>query len=152
MLDAAAGRRCACGLLVAMLLGASPAQAAERYMIEMALWIEGSKRGEPMLIVEPGEPAEISSTDPEGENGWRIELEVEPPAPIDGGAGGAIWLHLSIHRLVDGNWQYLTHSMLGVPEGESNTLSVASGDGESGRDDALVHLTAVLSRLQPADG
>lgn len=139
------------GFLAALLLGDSSAQAAERYMIEMELWIDGSKRGEPMLIVEPAEPAEISSTDPEGEKGWRIELEVEPPAAIEGSAGGSIWLRLSIHRLVDGSWQYLTDSMLGVPEGESHTLSVAGGDGGSGREDALVHLTAVISRLQPAE-
>lgn len=151
MPEATLGRRFLPGLFAALLLVASSAQAAGRYMIEMALWIEGSKQGEPMLIVETGEPAEISSTDPEGESGWKIELEVEPSALSEGKPAGVIWLRLSIFQLVDGNWEYLTDSLAGVPEGDEYSMSVAGSEGGSGRNDALVYLTAVTSRLQPGE-
>jgi len=136
-------------LMPAMLAGKLMAADADRYMIEMELWIEGELRASPMVVVEGGEPAEISSLEADGQPGWKIELEVEPPGAGEGAPDGAIWLHLSIHQHEDGEWVHLADSLLGVPEGRANSLSVLQGDGAATAEDSLVYLVARTSRMRP---
>lgn len=136
-------------LVPAVLAGNLFADDAERYMVEMELWIEGELRGTPMVVVEADEPAEISSLEADGLAGWKIELEVEPPGAGEAAPEGAIWLHLSIHQYEDGEWLHLADSLLGVPEGRANTLSVVQGDGAPTAEESLVYLIARTSRMRP---
>lgn len=141
-------------LILAAGLGFGSALAGTpRYMVEMELWIDGEQRGTPMLIVEAGKPAELVSTDPDGNNGWKIELEVESPGLAENAPSGAIWLHLAVAELVSGEWEHLTDALLGVPEGQSSSLSLLDGEGEAGGPDgSRVYLTARSSRLRPDEG
>lgn len=134
-------------LVLAMIAGSAVA-AEDRYMIDMSLWINGEKMGEPMVIVEAGKPASIMQKDEEDTSGYRVELEVEKPEPEEGAPGGAIWLHVAISDLVDGQWNELAESMIGVVDGETGTISVVEGEvGEPRPENSIVYLTASPSRL-----
>lgn len=120
-------------------------------MVEMVLWIDGKKRGEPIVVTEPGQRASVEVGDADGQNGWRVELLVEPTAS-EGDPGGAIWVNLEVYRRSDGTISLLADSLLGVPEGRPGVLSVvdAGQSGEASPENSRVYLTARTSLLRPA--
>lgn len=137
--------------LLSMLVAAGVLAAdGEQYMVELELWIDGEERGTPIVVVPPGEQASVEVGDPSGHGGWRIEVLVEPPAISEGAPTGATWLNLAVHELVDGQWEALTDSLLGLREGQPGTMTVVESGVEQGtRENSLVHLTAQVSRLRP---
>ncbi len=151
----ASARSLALILAVSLGLGSAVAQAP-RYMVEMELWIDGEQRGTPRLVVEAGEAAELMSTDPDAQSGWKIELEVEPPDPSEGAPQGAIWLHIAVAELANGEWEHLTDTLLGMPEGQSSSLSLVEGGGNSdpapeAPENSRLYLTVRSSLLRPGD-
>lgn len=122
---------------------------APQYLVEMELWLDGRPEDAPTMVVEAGSPAMLERADEQGENGWRIELQVEPPAESEGAPEGAIWLELAVHRLEKGQWDHLADSILGVPEGQSSVLSVAA-DPElpATPENSQVYLRISTSRLR----
>ncbi|MCC5865902.1 MAG: hypothetical protein JJU31_12330 [Wenzhouxiangella sp.] len=133
-------------LLLAGLL-AAPALAADRYLVESSLWLDGQLAGTPTLIVEADEPASLERG---GEVGFRLTLMVEPVldelVPQD-----ILWLHVTIEQLGDEGWEELADSMLGAREGEPTTLSVVEAGQEATPESASLFLEARISRLRPAD-
>lgn len=142
-------RRVTTALTLMLALVAGSVMAAEdRYMIDMSLWINGEKVGQPMVIVEAGKPASIMKGDEEDASGYRVELEVEHPGPGEGAPGGAIWLHVAVSELDDGRWRELADSMIGVVEGETGTISVVEGEvAQPEPENSIVYLTASPLRL-----
>lgn len=139
---------CALGLLAL----SSGALAEERFLVEMELWLNGEKHGTPMVIVPAGEEASVSQVSKDGETGWRIELEVEEPAAYEQAPGNALWLHFGIQEKIEGEWEHLADTMMGVPEGRTATMSVVEGEvGEATPDNSIVYLTAKTSRLRPGE-
>lgn len=137
------------GLLI---FGAVFAAEGEQYMVEMALWIDGEQRGTPIVVVAPGERAAVEVSEDGGEGGWRIEVLVEPPARSEGAPSGAIWLDLAVHERVEGQWELVADSLLGVPEGQTSSMSVVDAGVETGtRENSRVYLTAQASRLRPGE-
>ena len=121
-----------------------------RFLIEMELWLHGEQHGEPIMIVEAGSPASIEQSN--DHTGWRIEIEVEKPAPHERAPGGALWLHVGVHERVDGEWDLLADSILGVPEGQPATLSLVEGEvSEPSPENSIVFLQATTSRLRPGE-
>lgn len=142
----------ACLLSVFAAANTSAADKADRYMVEMELWIEGEQRGTPMLVVEPGEPATVEVSDSSGEGGWKIDLLVDPPIASEGAPVGSVWLNLAVQERRDGEWELLTDSLLGLREGRAGTMTlVESGVDEATRENSLVHLTASASLLRPSE-
>lgn len=136
------------GLLALTAAGTEP---EARYMIEMQLWIDGEQIGEPMVVVEPGEPATVSDggADDAGP-GWRIEVEVQAPESGAGLPGRAIWLDVRVEERRDGEWLELTDSILGVPEGEFSELSIAPRSVSDPRPGtSSLFFRARTSRLKP---
>lgn len=140
---------CALGLFTLL---AGNVLAEERFLIEVELWLQGEKHGEPIMVVTAGEEASISRTDEAGEEGWRLTVEVERPGRQEGAPFGALWLHVGVHQLLDGTWEHLADSILGVPEGQAATLSVVEGEVERpGPENSIVFLTARTSRVLQSD-
>ncbi|MFU8830856.1 MAG: hypothetical protein ACNA7J_01755 [Wenzhouxiangella sp.] len=123
--------------------------AAEQFLVEAELWIDGEQRGTPTLIIEAGEPANMEVGDET--SAWRLEVEVERPAGIDMAPAGSLWLHIGVHQQSDGEWEHLADSILGVPEGETATLSVVDGDAPATPETAAVYLRIKTSRMRPAE-
>ncbi|QOC21359.1 hypothetical protein IC757_09855 [Wenzhouxiangella sp. AB-CW3] len=138
-------------LLCLLWLGAAQASdEGARFLVEFELWLHGEVQGEPSMIVEAGQPAmvEVGGSD----SGWRIEVEVERPAAYESAPDHAVWLHLAVHEQIDGEWEVLADTMLGVPEGQSGLLMVAEeGAAEPIPETSTVFLRATTSRLQSGD-
>ncbi len=137
--------------IVACLVLAGATQAGDDeagFLIEFELWINGEAQGEPRLVVMPGQPAMVDVAG----GAWRIEAEVERARAHEYAPGGSLWLHLAVHEQVEGEWEELADTMLGVPEGETATLTVVEGDvDDPAPDNSIVYLRATTSRLQPGD-
>lgn len=138
-------------LALSVLAGSASASEVKRYMLEMTVWIEGERREAPVLIIDSGEPTSIDFEGAEGRRGWKIEVQVNPPGPGEGAPEGAIWMDFSIHRQEDGQWEHLADSMLGIHEGRTGTLSVASEDGQASPENSLVYVEVLASRLRPGE-
>lgn len=136
--------------LVACLLAVAPASAAaDRYMLDLELWINGEQRGTPMAIVEVGQPAVLTRESEEDAGGYRVALEVEEPGPGEGAPGGAVWIYVTVSTREDGDWKELVDSMIGVAEGRSGTVSVVEGEVEQPTpDNSTVFLRIEPTRLQ----
>lgn len=134
-----------------MLFGmAQAADGESRFLIDMELWLYGEEQGTPSVFVTGGEPASIEQGG--GSRDWRIEVEVEKPAAYEQAPGNALWLQLAVYEQVDGEWEMLADTMLGVPEGQPATLSVVEGEvEEASPDNSIVFLRATTSRLQPGE-
>ena len=139
-------------LTIALLaLALSGAVSAEQYLVEAELWLDGELQGTPSMIVAAGSPASISRGDLEQDAIWRLEIEVEPAASHILSPGDALWIHVGLHQKIDGEWEHLADSMLGVPEGQTATFSVVDGDVESSPENAAVYLRIKTSRLRLAE-
>jgi hypothetical protein len=90
-------------------------------------------------------PASIEISGEE-EQGWRLEVEVEPVndayAPTD-----TLWIHVGVHQQIDGEWERLADSILGVPEGETATFSVVDDDAAATPETAAVYLRIRTRRV-----
>ncbi len=137
-------------LACVLLLGTAQADEGNRFLIEFELWLHGEKQGEPSMIVEAGQPGSMEVGG--AEHRWRIEVEVERLAAHEYAPGDALWLHLAVHEQIDGKWEELADTMLGVPEGQPATLSVLDGQvDEPSPERSIVFLRATTSRLQSGD-
>jgi hypothetical protein len=124
------------------------ALAADSYLVEAELWLEGELRGMPTMIIEAGEPASLER---EGDDdGFRLEIEIEPVhdplAPAN-----SLWLAVAIFQKSDDDWEHVADSILGVPEGQTATLSVVDDDAPATPETAAVYLRIKTSRLHAAD-
>jgi len=123
---------------------------AAHYLISFELWMHGEPVDAPRMIVEAGQPASMEMDGPRGH--WRIEAEVERPAANEYAPDDALWLHLAVHERVDGEWEVLADTMLGVPEGQPATFSVVEGEiDEPSPEDSLMFLRATTSRVQSGE-
>jgi hypothetical protein len=137
--------------LAAAALLISSAAAAEQFVVEAELWLAGEKHAAPTLIVAAGSPASVSRGDEDGSELWRLEVEVERAESHILSPGDALWVHVGVHQKIDGEWEHLLDSILGVPEGQTATLSVVDGDAEATPETAEVYLRLKTSRLRPAE-
>ncbi|MDX1626063.1 MAG: hypothetical protein R3323_06080 [Wenzhouxiangellaceae bacterium] len=108
--------------MAVLFAGLASAEPPRRYEVSASVWIDGELRGRPSLVVEPGVEGTIEVGRPGG--GWRLRVLVEPPAEVEGAAEGALWLTLGLEERVDGEWEFLTDSMLGIPPGRRGSVSV----------------------------
>lgn len=138
-------------LLLLAALVFSAADAAEQYLVEAELWFDGTSQGTPTLVVQPGSPAAIARMDADGQDLWRLDVEVELAESHMFSPGDALWVHVGIHQQIDGEWEHITDTILGVPEGEFATLSVVDGDAEASPETAAVYLRIKTSRMRPAE-
>lgn len=137
-------------LLSAIASASALADEGRQYMVEMELWIDGEQRGAPIVVTSPGEAASLEISDPSGDGAWRIEVLLEPPMASEGAPMGSLWLNLTVHEKVDGEWEALADSLIGVPEGRTGTMAVVESIGETATpENSLVYLTAQTSLLRP---
>lgn len=140
-------------LVLAAVLAFSSALAREQFLVESELWIDGQLRGTPVMVVDAGQPAMMSHLDDQewvNHDTWRLEVEVEPDSdrlsPVQ-----TYWVSVAIQHLVDGHWEYLADSIMGVPEGEPATLSVVDDGQEPTPESARLYLRLRTSRLRETD-
>lgn len=138
-------------ILITAALVVSAAIADQQYLIESELWLEGRSTEVPVMIVAAGEPASINPLTAVSESQWRLEIEVEKAAEHLMSPHDALWIHVSVHRKTDDEWEHLTDSILGVPEGETATLSVVDGDTEATPENSDLYLRVRTSRLLLSD-
>ena len=138
-------------VLLLIAVASSIAKGEEpRFLIEMALWLHGEQHGAPRMIVQADSPASIEQSN--HQTGWRIDVEVEKPGAHEQAPGDALWLHIGVHEKIDGEWDLLADSILGVPEGQPATLSVVDGDvSDPSPQTSIVYLRATTSRVQPGE-
>lgn len=118
-------------------------EAAPTYVIESAVWCSGELRGEPELTLAAGIPGTFEIHSPE--SSWRLSVQVEAPGEAEGAAPGSLWFKVGIEQRVDGEWEFLTDTMLGTPMGKPGVITVVEGDEQdSGGKNAplYVELTA----------
>lgn len=119
-----------------------------RYRVESAVWCSGEFRGDPELLLNPGLPGvfEIHSPD----SSWRFSVEVEPPAVSEGAAPDSLWIKVGIEQEIDGQWEFLTDTMLGTPIGTPGIITVVEdGAPESGPKNAPLYVEMTVERVQP---
>lgn len=124
--------------------------ADQRYAVEMELWIDGELRGAPSIVAVAGQSASVEVANASANDGWKIELLVEPPGVSEGAPVGAVWLELVVYERGDREWETLADSLLGVPDGQTAVMSVVgAGIEEAEPENSLVYLMARATRLQP---
>jgi hypothetical protein len=142
-------------LLPALWAGSVAAEGSVQYMVEMEVWIDGEEQGTPIVVVEPGKPAFVEVGRSAGPQAWRVEVLVQPAASADADLGDNIWLEMAVYDRSEGELSLLADSLLGVPEGQPGVLSVVESDRQEASAPApaesLVHVTARVSRLRPAE-
>jgi hypothetical protein len=124
-----------------VLAAALPA-AANDFMVEAQVWIDGDLSGTPRLLVQPDVPASIEVE--QGDIAWRMSVVVESPEEEEGAASDAIWVRVGISERIGDEWLFLTDSMLGVRRGATGSFSVVEPEVEiATRDNArlFVELT-----------
>ncbi|MEX2498370.1 MAG: hypothetical protein WD397_05795 [Wenzhouxiangellaceae bacterium] len=120
-------------LLATPLLAAAQADPVEggkvapTYVIDSAVWCSGELRGEPELTLAAGIPGTFEIHSPE--SSWRLSVEVEAPGETEGAAPESLWFKVGIEQRVDGEWEFLTDTMLGTPLGKPGIITVVD-DGE----------------------
>ncbi|MDT8450900.1 MAG: hypothetical protein RQ847_12095 [Wenzhouxiangellaceae bacterium] len=139
-------------ILALVAAGASGASepAETKYRVESAVWCSGSLRGEPELVLVPGTPGqfEINGAD----SRWRLNVEVEPSTEYEGAAPGAVWLKVGIEQYVDGQWQFITDTMLGTPLGQPGRITVVEqGQAESDPDTAPLYVEMTATAVAPEE-
>ena len=140
-------------MLLIALIGSATAAENERYMVEMALSIDGEQRGTPLIVLPPGEQGSVRVRSDTGDKGWRIDVLVESPTAAEAAPFGSVWLNLAVHEFKEGEWELLADSLLGVPEGRTSSMAVVEpGIDKATRENSLVHLTATASLMRPGQG
>ncbi|MBS3743411.1 MAG: hypothetical protein KGY48_03555 [Wenzhouxiangellaceae bacterium] len=139
----------ACWSLPAMAQMETPdGDATPRYKVDSAVWCSGELRGEPELLLSPGVPGtfEIDGS----ESSWRLSVEVETPGRAEGAEPDSLWFKVGIEQMVDGQWEFLTDTMLGTPLGKPGIVTVVGDDGaESGPESAPLYVELTAQRVDP---
>ena len=124
---------------------------APRYKIESAVWCSGELRGRPELLLSPGVPGTFEIDGPESD--WRLSVEVETPGQAEGAAPDSLWFKVGIEQLVDGQWEFLTDTMLGTPVGKPGIVTVVGNDdSEAGPKSAPLYVELTAQRSDGSDG
>ncbi|MDT8410540.1 MAG: hypothetical protein RQ741_13155 [Wenzhouxiangellaceae bacterium] len=117
-----------------------------QYKVETAVWCSGQLRGEPELVLTPGQPGQFEIDSPESR--WRLSVEIEPPSAGEGAGPDALWFKVEIEQMIDGRWQFLTDTMLGVPPGQPGRITVLEqGDAESNPNQAPLYVELRAHRI-----
>ncbi len=140
--------------LAALLLVAAGSAAADQYLVEPELWLNGVQQSLGVMVVEAGVPTvllgPLAQASADGAEQWRLEVQVEgvddPLAP-----SSMLWVGVNLAEFHEGEWELLADTMLGLPEGESGVVSVVDGDAPSSPETASVFLRLKTSRLRLAD-
>lgn len=140
-------------LAVPVLVASQPATSQPagetRYRVESAVWCSGELRGEPELVLQPGVPGVFEIHSPE--SSWRLSVEVEQPGAAEG-APDALWFKVGIEQQVDGDWTFLTDTMLGTPLGKPGIITVVEqGEKDSGPETAPLYVEMTASRIASED-
>jgi len=101
-----------------------PSVGQTQYRVQSAVWCSGQLRGEPELLLEAGKPGQFEIDSPE--SSWRLRVEVEAPGTHEGAGPDSLWFKVGIDQKVDGDWEFLTETMLGVPPGRPGRITVAA--------------------------
>jgi len=129
------------------------AQDREQYRIESQLWLDGEMQDVPPAIITVDEPAFLFRANEEGraeEGGWRLELRANPvDDPL--GVSQSLWVDVQLSLFRAGLWEPVLDAMLGVPEGEFSTLSVAPEGETPTPETAEVYLRLSTLRMAPSD-
>lgn len=137
-------------MLVVMLLPGAVAAAESpglMYQVETAVWCSGDLRGESELKLEAGqsESVEIEAND----TTWRLSVEVENTTPAEVPDPDSVWLKVGIEQQIDGEWEFVTDTMMGQPLGETARLTViGSDDAEASPELAPLYVELVAKRLK----
>jgi hypothetical protein len=113
---------------VLMLLVVALPAAANDWVVDARIWIDGELSGTPRLVVMADTPASIEVD--KGDVAWRMNFVVEPPKADEGAASDAIWVRVGISERVGEEWIFLTDSMLGVRRGATGNFSVVDPEVE----------------------
>ena len=134
-----------CLILIAATGSADETQ--QRFRIESAVWCSGELRGQPRLDLAAGETGEFE-IDGAGTR-WRLQVEVESPSATEGAQPDSVWLKVGIDEQVDGEWEFLTDTMIGQPLGQSGRITVSGADdGESEPGTAPLYVEMVAIRIE----
>lgn len=121
---------------------------APRYRIESAVWCSGELRGEPELLLSPGVPGTFEIHSPD--SSWRLSVEVETPTENEGAASESLWFKVGIEQRVDGEWEFLTDTMLGTPMGKPGIVTVVdNGEQDAGPETAPLYVELTATRSEP---
>lgn len=135
--------------VLALLVLATVAVAEEpRFLVEAELHIDGVQRGTPSMLLTAGSPASLETGS--DDDGYRLEVEIEPVTATTAPAN-SLWLHVAVFERAGGDWEELVDSILGVPEGDTATLSVVDGDAMATPETAAVFLRIRVTREPAAD-
>lgn len=93
-----------------------------QYSVKTKVWMNGDLRGTPELVVQAESDAMIENRS--GDDAWRMHVLVEAPHESENAMDGAIWIKLGIEQEVDGEWEFLTDTLLGLPPGQTGSISV----------------------------
>lgn len=118
-------------LLAVLALAVGLPAVARDYEVAARIWIDGELRGTPTVVVEPDTDATIEAAT--GDSGWRMDLRIEPALDAEGAEPDAVWIRVGISEKVDGQWQFLTDTMLGTRLGTPGQFSVVEDAGDEGR-------------------
>lgn len=136
-------------VLATIALAVALPAAATEYVVDSTVWIDGERSGSPRLVVESGTPATVEVA--YGEVAWRMDVVVEAPMAEEGAASDAIWVRVGISERIDGEWIFLTDSMLGVRHGATGAFSVVESDVEIATpESARLYVEMTVSEV-PAD-
>ena len=122
---------------------------APRYRIESAVWCFGELRGRPELQLSPGVPGTFEIDGPD--SSWRLSVEVETPAQSEGAAPDSLWFKVGIEQMVDGQWEFLTDTMLGTPVGKPGIVTVVDDEPDSGPKSAPLYVELTATRPAESD-
>lgn len=143
-------------ILLAGLLACSmlPAHAVDKllnkYRIDTAVWCSGELCGQPVLELAPGEVKTFTIN--ADDSRWRLSVEVEPTSETEGALGQAVWLRIDIEQEVDGEWDFITDTIIGTPLGQAGRVTVVGHEqDEFSPRLAPLFVELVTSRVEPAE-
>lgn len=116
-----------------------------RYRVETEVWCSGQLRGEPELLLKAGVPGTFEIHSPD--SSWRLSVEVEPPQAYEG-APDALWFKVGVEQRVDGQWEFLTDTILGTPLGTPGVITVVeNAEQESNPKTASLYVELTARRV-----
>jgi len=133
-------------ILIAFLaMSAGLVQAGElTYRVDAAVWCSGQLRGQPELLLTPGKTGSFEIDAPESD--WRLTVEVEEPEEHENALRESVWFKVGIEQKIDGEWEFLTDTILGTPLGEAGRISVVDQDGSDAPDSAPLYVELTANR------
>lgn len=136
------------------LVSVAGAQGGDLYLIEPELWLDGEPQDIAPMVIGPSEPGFLVDANNQGrveDGGWRLEMRARPSVdPLD--LSQSLWIDVQLSLFRAGLWEPVLDSMLGVPEGDYSTLSIAPEGQQATPETAEVYLRMRADRLRPVDG